>query len=273
MRAINKSKLYPTEYNEKYAKYKHFANATHFSLARLIRPLIIVHDTAEDREHMILNSSTIERYHDAAHIATCLNCFLKGFVVNGGFLRELVRIWAKIIFNGETSLESVNNLYELNDLDIHLSSDYEYDYHELINIENKTKIILRSVSSLITTLNAEMPENLSAITGLTSVKYNPDIELIRLYNLNIKSCTKRINTQINIYPKNKFPDFVCNQICLDKELQDDTRSAMFEGVKLDTSEKMAYLCRIHKRILNRCIKNIFNKNYNFDGSILANIIL
>jgi len=183
------------------------------------------------------------QYHDAALIASAINRFIPGLIINGGFMRELYRAFSSIVINNDMQLNPKH--FDLKDLDIHLDSNFEIDVPALIKEEYRTYFLINAIKNVLDTFNCKINGmNVRETELLTKFKGYKDITL---YNLNIQVGNKKsiyqikkknneddddddymyestksiINTQIIFHQKGKFSDFVCNQICLAKNDFDD----------------------------------------------------
>jgi hypothetical protein len=189
---------------------------------------LMIKDTKEENDNMIIPHKFLKDYHNAAIIASLISKNLKCLVVNGGITRELLRLYGKIVYNNEDEIYAIKYInYKLSDLDIHLTTDYEIDFKELIKSESMEGVLLMYINTLLENGSCMITKSLRDIK-LINVPNNYGAmegeEDIRKYILDVKVGDdvvgreeEKIKTDIVLYPKGINPDFVCNQICLEGE--------------------------------------------------------
>jgi hypothetical protein len=200
---------------------------------------------------------------------------MAGLVVNGGFMRELFRIYSKKILNKET--KNLNNeQYKLHDLDIHLTSDYEIDYEGFITEERRTQKVLNTLKEVLKSLNCKIVKNTKGKIDLKLKNAYTDNSIV-LYNLKIEvgkekskySNSSTIQTQFVITPKSKKAEFVCNQICLNNNSNNiiNTKNKCYNYLEFYSNrwrDKVSKsLLKVEPKLPEDTINNIF-KYLNFD---------
>jgi hypothetical protein len=179
------------------------------------------------------------QYHDAGLIASCINRYTRGFIIKGGFTRELCRAFSKIIINKDSKLNG--KTYYFNDLDIHLTSCYELDINELIKNEQRTYYILNMFMNILGYVGCKIKNinykdlrlktkvigyknitlyDLQVVVGSKKSKFQI-LDTSKEYIHYIEPDSAMIFTQIVFHNNSRFSDFVCNQICLSQNNHDN----------------------------------------------------
>jgi hypothetical protein len=184
---------------------------------------------ADDIDKMLLAPALMMKYHDAGIISTVISFYMPGLVVNGGYTRELARLYSKKVFNNQ--LHSVNmEEYELKDLDIHLSSELQFDNELFIKDEMATNTLINNFNILLNIINCKILKNADKERFKDLLKKSYSVEdNISLYDMYLaigktKSLLTEenlaLNTQMVLVPKGKHVDFICNQICIKNDYDD-----------------------------------------------------
>ena len=229
-------------------------NVNNYPLGKIFNSLMINSQSildifTDDIDKMLLSQSLMMRYHDASIISTIVSFYMPGLVVNGGFTRELARMYSKKVFNNQLYSVNMNN-YDLNDLDIHLSSELQLDHELFIKDELITNVLLKNFKKILKLINCKiLGKN---IKDMLQKSYSIDDNIL-FYNMYLKIGSKKssfvnddidLNTQFVLSPKGKYVDFICNQICIKNDYSDDYKIDP-EIVPINVQTKMKEVKKEH----------------------------